>query len=108
MPMPTLTPEERLAALEKGKVARKKRADFLSQLKGGSHSVAAALEEACDDDILGRTKVLNFIKSFPGYGTMKAQKIMSECKIAETRRLHGLGVRQRQALIDTMAAHTAE
>ena len=40
--------------------------------------------------------------SMPGYGKAKAAKVMSELKIAESRRLRGLGERQQAALLERL------
>ena len=38
----------------------------------------------------------------PGYGKAKAEKIMKELQIAESRRLRGLGERQQAALLERL------
>ena len=43
-------------------------------------------------------KVSTLIETLPGYGKAKAEKIMKELQIAESRRLRGLGERQQVAL----------
>ncbi len=55
------------------------------------------------DDVVGRMKVSTFIETLPGYGKAKAEKIMGELKIAESRRLRGLGERQLSALLDRLS-----
>lgn len=49
-----------------------------------------------DDPIASRMKVSTLIESLPGYGKAKAAKIMEELGISATRRVQGLGVRQRK------------
>ena len=39
------------------------------------------------------------IEALPGYGKAKAAKIMEELGISESRRVQGLGVRQREQLL---------
>mgnify|MGYP000095134683 FL=1 len=56
-----------------------------------------------DDPIVGRMKVSTLIETLPGYGKAKAEKIMGELKIAESRRLKGLGERQEAALLERLA-----
>ena len=55
-----------------------------------------------DDPVVGRMKVSTLIETLPGYGKAKAEKIMAELKIAESRRLKGLGERQEAALLDRL------
>ena len=94
---PTLTPEQRAAALEKAKEARAARADIKARLKMGSLSLKAALES--DDNNVGKLKVQSMLESLPGVGKVKARKVMDEIGIADNRRVQGLGSQQRQALL---------
>ena len=47
-------------------------------------------------------KVSTLIESLPGYGKAKAAKIMEELGISATRRVQGLGVRQREQLLEQL------
>ncbi|MCU1351183.1 MAG: hypothetical protein JWM05_392 [Acidimicrobiales bacterium] len=96
---PTLSPEQRQAALEKAGQARRARAELKERLKMGSVSLAEVLRQAESDDIVGKTKVLAVLESLPGVGKVKARRTMDEIGIADTRRLRGLGAQQRQALL---------
>lgn len=102
MAVPKLSPEERQAALEKAKLARSKRAEVREKLKKGDLTLQQVLDMS-DDPIVGRMKVSALIETFPGYGKTKAEKAMAELGIAESRRLKGLGERQRAALIERFA-----
>jgi len=51
---------------------------------------------------VGRMKVSTLIETLPGYGKAKAEKIMKELQIAESRRLRGLGERQQTALLERL------
>ena len=42
------------------------------------------------------------IESLPGYGKAKASKIMDELGISATRRVKGLGARQREQLLEVL------
>ena len=55
-----------------------------------------------EDEVVGRMKVTTLIETLPGYGKAKAEKIMKELGIAESRRLRGLGERQREALLERL------
>ena len=102
MAIPQLSAEERQAALEKAKAARIKRAQVRDDLKIGKLSLQDVLAMK-DDPIVGRMKVSTLIETLPGYGKAKAEKIMGELKIAESRRLKGLGERQEAALLERLA-----
>ena len=101
MAIPQLSAEERQAALEKAKAARIKRAEVRDQLKAGELSLEQVLDMK-DDAVVGRMKVSTLIETLPGYGKAKAEKIMTELQIAESRRLRGLGDRQRAALLERL------
>lgn len=94
---PSLSPEQRAAALEKAKEARAARAEIKARLKLGSLSLADALEAA--DPNVGKLKVVSLLESLPGVGKVKARKVMDDVGIADNRRVQGLGVQQRQALL---------
>ena len=101
MAIPQLSAEERKAALEKAKAARIKRAEVRDQLKSGELSVKDVLAQK-DDPVVGRMKVSTLIETLPGYGKAKAEKVMKELQIAESRRLRGLGERQQSALLERL------
>jgi DNA uptake protein ComE-like DNA-binding protein len=97
---PTLTPEQRAAALEKAKEARSARADIKARLKMGSMSLSEAL--ASDDSNVGKLKVVSLLESLPGVGKVKARKVMDDIGIADNRRIQGLGTQQRQSLLTAL------
>lgn len=100
MALPQLTNEQRTAALEKAATARRMRAELRDWLKRGSTTLTQVLKDADTDDVVGKTRVLEVLTALPKVGKVKAQEIMAELEIAPTRRLRGLGDRQRQALLE--------
>lgn len=100
---PVLTDAQRKAALEKAAEARRVRADLKDRLKMGSVTLAEVLDQAAEDEIVGKTKVLAVLESLPGVGKVKARRLMEEIGIAESRRLRGLGDQQRAALLEYFA-----
>jgi hypothetical protein len=96
---PSLTPEQRQAALAKAAEARKARAEIKERLKMGSITLAELLDQADSDDMVAGIKVLAVLESLPGVGKVKARRTMDEIGIADTRRLRGLGEQQRKALL---------
>lgn len=99
MALPQLTPEQRAAALEKAGQARKARAELKERLKRGGTDLKQVLDDSSSDEVLGKMKVSALLESLPKVGKVKAQEIMTELEIAPTRRLRGLGDRQRKALL---------
>ena len=96
---PSLSPEQRAAALEKAGAARKARAELKERLKMGSLSLDELLSLSDRDEVVGKTKVLAALEALPGVGKVKARRTMEEIGIAETRRLRGLGKEQRSKLL---------
>lgn len=101
MAIPQLSAAERQAALEKAKAARIKRAEVRDELKSGKITLAQVIEMK-DDPVVGRMKVSTLIETLPSYGKAKAEKVMKELQIAESRRLRGLGERQQAALLERL------
>ncbi|HIZ18823.1 MAG TPA: integration host factor [Candidatus Olsenella stercoravium] len=100
MALPQLTDEQRKAALAKAAQARHERAELREKIKSGKVSLESVLES--DDPIASRMKVSTLIESLPGYGKAKAAKIMDELGISATRRVKGLGARQREQLVEAL------
>jgi hypothetical protein len=96
---PSLSPEQRQAALEKAAVARRARAELKEKIKMGSVTLEELFAQSGGDDIVGKMKVLAVLESLPGVGKVKARKLMEEINIPDTRRVQGLGSHQRQALL---------
>ena len=97
MPAPTMTPEQRAAALEKARIVRAKRSEITNKLSMGLTTPAEVLDQI-DDPVIGRMKVKSFINALPGYGKVKTEKLMEELGIPESRRLQGLGAKQMENL----------
>ena len=101
MALPQLSDEQRKAALEKAAAARHERAELREKIKKGEISLEEVLDS--DDPIANRLKVSALIESLPGSGKAKAAKIMDELGISATRRVKGLGARQREQLIEVLS-----
>ncbi len=101
MPLPpTLSVEQRQAALEKAAAARRQRAELKEKLKMGSMSLRELLDAGDRDDVVGKMKVVTALESLPGLGKVKARRLMEDLGISETRRVRGLGTQQREALLN--------
>lgn len=100
MALPKLTDEQRKEALAKAVEARKARAELKEKLKRGGTNLKEVLAQAQTDEIIGKTKVSALLEAMPKVGKVKAKEIMDELEIAQTRRLRGLGDRQRRALLE--------
>ncbi|MEF3121892.1 integration host factor, actinobacterial type [Kocuria flava] len=100
MALRPLTDEERAAAREKATRARTVRAEVKKGLRERTLTVAQILERADRDEAVSRLKVSDLLESVPGIGQVRSAAIMDQIGIARTRRLRGLGVHQRRALVE--------
>jgi len=98
MALPNLSDADRQAALKKAAEARQKRAALRASIKSGQTSFAEVMSRSADP-IVARMKVSTLLESLPGYGKAKAAKIMSDLEISDSRRVQGLGARQREMLM---------
>jgi hypothetical protein len=96
---PALTAEQRQAALAKAAKVRRERAEIKEKLKMGSLTLTELLKMAENDETVGKMKVLSVLESLPGLGKVKARRLMDTVGISESRRLQGLGAKQRADLL---------
>ena len=104
MPLPTLSDEQRRAALEKAAEIRRARADLKEQLKTGQTTLPKVLDRVATDEMVSKLRVSALLQALPGVGRVKAMQIMDRLKISESRRLRGLGNQQRRALLEEFSA----
>jgi hypothetical protein len=102
MALPTLTPEQRDAALAKAREARQARKTLLDDIRSGAETVSAVVDRAQSDPVAGKTKVSQVVRALPGYGVTRAHAVLQEAGIPEDRRVAGLGSRQREALLSAL------
>ena len=108
MPLPpSLSPDQRQAALEKAAAARRLRAELKEKLKMGSLSLKELLDQAERDEVVAKMKVVAVLESLPGLGKVKARRLMEQFGISETRRVQGLGEQQRKKLLENFADRSA-
>lgn len=98
MGLPSLTAEQRAAALQKAAAARRTRAHLKERLKRRHTSIAQVLAAGGNDEVIGKMRVSEVIEAMPGVGKVRAAQVMERLDIAPTRRLRGLGAKQRSAL----------
>ena len=101
MALPKLSLEEKRKALKKAQEVRSKRAKIRQNLKKGKTTLREVLNNI-NDDVVAKMRVVYLLESLPRIGKVKTRKIMSDIGIDETRRIQGLGNRQKQALIERL------
>jgi hypothetical protein len=99
MTTPARSPEERSRALEAALAARHERARLRVALKSREVSPQDVLEGAQDNPMWAHLKVSWLLECLPGIGAVRADRILANAQIAPSRRIRGLGVRQRAALV---------
>ncbi len=107
MAVPQLTPEQRAKALAKAAEAREERGNMMANLKAGVITLAELFRQADEDPkgIAARSRVRQVVKNLPGVGSVRAEALLTEAKISDTRRVKGLGSNQRQMLLDLSGKH---
>ena len=101
--LPVLSEEERTAALAKAIAAREARRQALDEVRAGTLDAEASL----DDPRLRSCKVFAWLRAFPGIGTARADAIMRKARIKPSRRVRGLGARQRVAVLQALEERRA-
>jgi hypothetical protein len=96
--LPPLTPEQRLAALDKAAASRRERAEVKNRLKNSGASIIEVIREGQDNEVVGKMRVVDLLQSMPGLGKVRARQVMERLGIAESRRVRGLGTKQVAAL----------
>ncbi len=102
MTLPKLTPEEKMEALAKAQRMRSGRAELRKKLKKGEVTLKEVLDQADNDEIISKMRVIYLLQSLPKIGKVRSKKLMEEIGINESRRVQGLGVRQKEALIERL------
>lgn len=85
------------------RIASERRAEYAqakSYLRHGKRTLASVL----DDPELKRMRVRDVIASLPVIGKAGALKVMDELGISRARRVQGLGIRQRERLVERMGS----
>ncbi|MGW2110024.1 integration host factor, actinobacterial type [Streptomyces sp. NPDC001948] len=56
-----------------------------------------------DSEAIRKLLVRTLLESLPGIGKIRAQEILTEPEVSESRRVHGLGKQQRVRLLERFA-----
>jgi hypothetical protein len=98
---PTAVPErtraQRLRALRRANEIRSRRAKLKRDLKAGKVKVEVVLRDP--PDYVLSAKAFDMILAVPKYGRVKANKILTQCRISPSKTIGGLSARQRAELV---------
>jgi hypothetical protein len=95
--VPERTHEQRLRALRRANEIRTRRAQLKRDLKAGKVKVEQLLADP--PDYLMSAKAFDMIIAVPKYGRVKANKILTQCRISPSKTIGGLSERQRGELV---------
>ena len=95
--VPERTHSQRMKALNRANEIRTKRAQLKRDLKAGKVSVETLLSKP--PDWVLSAKAFDMILAVPKYGRVKANKILSQCRISPSKTIGGLSERQRAELV---------
>lgn len=103
MALPTLTNEQRMAALEKATQTRKERAEIRKKISNGRMSINDVFTMSDNgNEVVGKMRIMQMLMSFPTVGPIKAERIADSCGISHSRRVKGVGANQRRKLIEAL------
>ena len=87
-----------MEALKRANDIRVKRAQLKKDLKSGTVSIEQILREP--PEFVSTAKVFDMLMAVPKFGRVKAQRMLNQCRISQSKTVGGLSDRQRQELID--------
>ena len=86
-------------ALTQAQEAKRRRAEFLDQVKRGHLTLQDVFQRARSDEVVALTKIVKVLHALPGVGKVKANRAMELIGISERRNVRGVGIKQRDRLI---------
>jgi hypothetical protein len=95
--VPERTHAQRLRALRRANEIRSRRAKLKRDLKAGKVKVEVVLRDP--PDYVLSAKAFDMILAVPKYGRVKANKILTQCRISPSKTIGGLSARQRAELV---------
>lgn len=98
--VPERTHEQRMRALNRANEIRTKRAQLKRDLKAGKAKVETLLLDP--PEWVMSAKVFDMILAVPKFGRVKANKILSQCRISPSKTIGGLSERQRAELVQML------
>jgi S13-like protein len=98
--VPERTHEQRMRALNRANEIRSKRAQLKRDLKAGKAKIEALLLDP--PEYVMSAKAFDMILAVPKYGRVKANKILTQCRISPSKTIGGLSERQRGELVSQL------
>jgi hypothetical protein len=95
--VPERTHDQRMRALRRANEIRTQRAKLKRDLKAGKVKVQTLLLDP--PEYVMSAKAFDMILAVPKYGRVKANRILSQCRISPSKTIGGLSERQRAELV---------
>jgi hypothetical protein len=95
--VPERTNEQRMRALRRANEIRSARAQLKRDLKAGKVKIEQLLRDP--PEYVLSAKAFDMIVAVPKYGRVKANKILTQCRISPSKTIGGLSERQRGELV---------
>ncbi len=95
---PSLSQEQRVEASRLAVANRRRRAEVKRLVKSGELSLEGLFELSAREECVAQMRAYDLISALPAIGEVKAERIMKSAAIAKTRRIRGLGPKQRAEL----------
>lgn len=100
MPLTSATPEQLETMRAKATETRHAQAELLASVREGRVSPVDVLT---DPSYTARgIRVVRLLKAVPGHGPVKAERLMNQAGVHRSRRVGGLGDRQRTKLTEAL------
>ena len=96
-PIPGRTEHQRREALAGANQVRTARSRLKEQLKRKEVSLTSLVADC--PFYLATAKVTDLLQALPGYGPLRADKLLASCRISPIKTMAGLTPRQRQELL---------
>lgn len=95
--VPERTHDQRMRALSRANGIRTRRAKLKRDLKAGKAKIETLLLDP--PEYVMSAKAFDMILAVPKYGRVKANRILSQCRISPSKTIGGLSERQRAELV---------
>lgn len=94
------TRSQRIEALEKANQIRSLRAQLKKELRSGDRDIVEVLTNP--PEYLVTAKVIDLLLVVPKFGRVKASRVLTRCRVSQSKTVGGLSDRQRAELIEVL------
>ena len=101
---PVRSPSQRMEALRKANEIRSQRAQLKKEIKAGEREIIEVLTSP--PEFLKTAKVIDLLLVVPKFGRVKATRVLTRCRISQSKTVGGLSDRQRTELCAELAERT--